>query len=164
MTYAEMLIRAYEGEVSGQVFFSLLASARNKPIEKQKLEFLAVLEARTAAALLPILRRDSLTARSPAELEEDGARDAVLYSNASWPEMNARFASDFAPFVDEFREAEKLAPARDIALMELITAHEIAIIDFAASEAAGGNGGMRHLQAYVDRLDAYLAQAAQLRV
>ena len=63
MAYGDMLIRAYEGEVAGQAFFATLARARDVWREKQELHFLAALEARTAAALEPLLRRDRLKAR-----------------------------------------------------------------------------------------------------
>jgi hypothetical protein len=157
MTYRDQLLAAYEGEVIGCTFFSELAKAAESADAKRKLHFLAGLETRTAALLAPLMERHNLTPRPMPDLVAEGVRDAGRYAGLSWPALNAKFAADFPPYVDEFVATEALAPSRDLPVCKLVTLHEIALVEFAREEMAGTGFGMGHLQSYLSQLEMYQA-------
>lgn len=157
MTYHAQLLKAYEGEVIGQTFFSALSHGRASFSEKQTLQFLAGLEVRTAGILHPLIERYNLTPRSGHELNEEGLRDAGKYAGLEWGPLNARFAADFPPYADEFLAIERMAPEQDLSICKLVTAHEIALIAFAREEVEGTGLGMSHLLGYVAQIDSYNA-------
>ena len=155
MTYHDHLLKAYEGELIGRVFFNELAKSAATPAAARKLEFLAGIEVRTARVMAPLISRYGLQPRSADNLDAQGRRDAAKYAGLPWDVMNARFVAEFPPYVDEFLDAEAAAPATDLRVMQLVTAHEVALIAFSKEEAAGGDGGMAQLQVYLTQLDAY---------
>lgn len=157
ISYHDRLLNAYEGELIGEIFFVALAEAASAADEKRKLQYMAGLEIKTAALLAPLIERHGLTPRPRPELVAEGLRDASKYSGGTWQQLNARFAADFLPYVEAFIETEKLAPSADRRVMELVTAHEIALVDFAKDEAAGAVDSKRHLLKYVRSLDEYTA-------
>ena len=157
MSYYDKLLNAYEGELIGEVFFAALSDVAGAPDEKSKLRYLAGLETRTAGLLAPLIERYGLTPRPQADLVAEGLRDAAKFAGGTWQQLNARFAVDFLPYVDDFIATEGLAPSADRRVMELVTAHEVALVDFAKTEAAGAEDSMRHLLKYVRLLDEHYA-------
>jgi len=155
MTYHDYLLKAYEGEINGYTFFSELAKAASSEDAKRKLHFLAGLETRTAGILEPLIERHGLTPRSKADLAAEGVRDANKYAGLDWIDLNARFVAEFPPYVDEFLATEALAPAEDLRVCKLVTAHEIALIDFSKEEVAESGMGMVPLQSYFALLEKY---------
>lgn len=157
MTYHAKLLAAYEGEIIGYTFFSALAKAAEAADEQRKLHFLAGLETRTSAILAPLIARYNLAPRADDELKKEGQRDAAKYAGLDWAQLNARFVAEFPPYVDDFLATEALAPDEDQRILKLVTAHEIALIDFAKEEVAGTDFGMGHLQGYFAQLEKYHA-------
>lgn len=157
MTYHDQILKAYEGEIIGYTFFSELAKVAENADAKRKLHFLAGLETRTAGILEPLIERYNLTPRSRTELVTEGQRDAQKYAGLDWVQLNTRFVAEFPPYVDEFQATEALAPEEDLRICRLVTAHEIALIDFAKEEVAETEFGMGHLQGYFAQLEKYQA-------
>ena len=133
---AALWVKAYQGEVTGEVLFATAAEATTDPDHRRKLEVLAELERKTREACAPAMVRHGL----PTDPDPQTVADARLLGEAvaqmSWSEFMASFAPITAEFLVLYRRIGQVSPA-DSAESDLLVAHENALAEFALRELAG---------------------------
>ncbi len=138
--YRAELLAAYEGEIGGEITAAtLIRHLAVDPVRAVKLDLLRRLEARVGAALAPIVER--LGAR-PADMDRiaAGARDRAL-AIADWETLIGHFGPQLQPYVTRFEALRQAARPGDEAALDLLVAHEQALIQFGELETAGDESG-----------------------
>ncbi|MCC5984504.1 MAG: FAD-dependent oxidoreductase [Rhodobacteraceae bacterium] len=134
--YLDALLRAYEEEVEGEAWYRALAQRMVQSRHKEKMLLLAEVERATAEAVRPLIDRYGLTPAPRAALVATGQAQAARGAQ-DWDTLLDQMTDSFPGYVDDFKEIEALGPAADQPLLALMTAHEIAAIDFLHLEAKG---------------------------
>ncbi|MEM9139696.1 MAG: hypothetical protein AAGB15_07675 [Pseudomonadota bacterium] len=153
--YLPTLLQYYEEEIAGEAFFQELADRLPEQHQKEKMRLLADVEARTAAIVHPLLLRYGLTPKDTAALmtEGKGGADSVPQD---WDALIGYMADKFPDYIDDFKRLEAMAPDADRPLLEQMTEHEVAAIEFLERERAGRTDATepltRFLSATVDAL------------
>lgn len=135
--YADYVEARYQGEVGGEALFAALAEARVDAEEARKVRVLERLERETKEVLAPEVEA---VGRSLAPDEAKAAGNRALgteLGGAEWLELMGVMRTQLVDFVEQFRSAESLAPPGREALLQHVTAHEQALLDFAEAELAG---------------------------
>ena len=139
--YADYVEVRYQGELLGELVFEEMARARKDPEEARKLRVLAQLERETRELLAPEVEALGRSTRpDPEKLDQARAVGGPM-SDAPWADVLKGFEAQIAPLVEEFRKAEALAPPGKEALLQHVTAHEQALLDFAKAETAAPAAG-----------------------
>ena len=144
--YLQTLLRYYEEEISGEAYFYALA---DHFAEREKVILLARIERRAAEAVLPLLEKYSLTPRDESVIHSEGRSDPELHQSQSWPEFMAYMIKRYPAYVDDFRALEQMAPVEDLTALNVLTDHEVAVIDFAEKELAGDPDSLAPLLKYL---------------
>jgi hypothetical protein len=131
-----LLLKAYRGEVTGEILFGTVAAGLEDPERKRKFEALTKLEARTREACLPALRRHGVPTEPDRETVEGSKVLAEAVAAMSWEDL----LSSFAPITSQFlllyhRIGEISEEDRDIS--QLLVDHEHALRLFADRELRG---------------------------
>jgi hypothetical protein len=128
-------VKAYQGEVLGEVLFDRMADQIDDEEHKSKMRVLATLERRTKESIAPALERAGLsTAPDPESL-----RTAEALSSAAatpWEDLLATFEPITSQFCAMYRRIGELDPSES-EMSELLVAHELALRNFARAEIAG---------------------------
>jgi len=131
-----LLVQAYQGEVSGEVLFGIVASGTDDPERRRKFEVLTRLEAKTREACLPAMRRHGL----PTDPDPKTVADAKVLGEAvlgmTWEQLLSSFEPITSQFLALYRRIGEISEA-DRAESGLLVAHEQALMDFARRELAG---------------------------
>jgi hypothetical protein len=134
---ATLWVKAYQGEVSGEVLFGHLKEQSQEADRRQKLEVLRQLEARTRNALIPAMEHSAL----PTDPDPDVVRDAEALAKAAaslpWSDLMAAFEPITTQFISLYERIGDLAHEEDRAIAALLVAHEEALREFARRELAG---------------------------
>lgn len=134
---ATLLVKAYQGEVSGEALFGRLKERVEDPDRRRKLEVLRLLEARTRSALMPAMERNDL----PTEPDPDVVRDAETLGDAAaslpWSDLMAAFDPITTQFIGLYERIGELAPEQDRWASRLLVAHEEALREFGRRELDG---------------------------
>jgi hypothetical protein len=134
---AALWVKAYQGEVSGEVLFGHLKEQSQEADRRQKLEILCLLEARTRNAIVPAMEHGAL----PTDPDPDVVRDAEILAQAAaslpWSDLMAAFEPITTQFIGLYKRIGDLARQEDRAIAELLVAHEEALREFARRELAG---------------------------
>ena len=144
--YLQTLLRYYEEEISGEAYFYALADHFD---EREKVILLARIERRAAEAVLPLLEKYGLTPRDETVCHSEGKSHLKLHQSQSWPEFMAYMIKRYPGYVDDFRALEQMAPDADLPALNLLTQHEVAVIDFAQKEIAGDPHSINPLLRYL---------------
>ncbi len=134
--YLETLLAYYEEEVEGEAWYRALAQRMLQRRHKEKMLLLAEVERATAEAVRPLIDRYGLTPAPRAALVASGQSQAASGAQ-DWDTLLAQMTESFPPYVDDFKALEAMGPAADQPLLALMTAHEIAAIEFLHLEAKG---------------------------
>jgi hypothetical protein len=130
-------VKAYQGEVSGEVLFGHLKEQSKEADRRHKLEVLRQLEARTRNALLPAMEHAAL----PTDPDPEVVRDAEVLAKAAaplpWSDLMAAFEPVTTRFISLYERIGDLARDEDRAIAGLLVAHEEALREFARRELAG---------------------------
>jgi hypothetical protein len=130
-------VKAYQGEVSGEVLFGRLSELVVEPDHRRRLDVLRELEARTKAALVPAMEHHGL----PTDADPDVERDARALADASaslpWSVLMEAFEPITTQFIALYTRIGALARPEDRAVADLLVAHEEALRAFARLELAG---------------------------
>jgi hypothetical protein len=132
----ELLARAYQGEILGELLFGGIADGLEDPDQAAAMRTLATLERRTKEAVAPALERAGVSTETDPETQ---ALAAALLAGAlalSWGELMATFGPITAQFIPLYRRIGELSPA-DRETSSLLVAHEEALRDFSEAEIAG---------------------------
>jgi len=133
---ATLWVKAYQGEVTGELLFQSLAEAMEDSDNRQKLEILTLLERRTREALVPVMERNGLsTDPDPENLAATKViRDVA--ASMSWAELWTSAESITTEFLALYTRIKTLATDEQEAA-DLLVAHEEALRDFGRKELAG---------------------------
>ncbi len=133
--YLETLQLYYEEEIEGQAYFAALADRLDVPDQQEKMRMMADVERFAAAAVQPLLRKYGIVPRDAEGLNQSGRAQAETARN-DWDGLIADMRRTFPGYVDDFERLEAMAPASDLPMLKVLTAHEVAAIDFLEREAA----------------------------
>jgi dimethylamine/trimethylamine dehydrogenase len=145
--YLATLLRYYEEEISGEAYFYALAD--HFP-ERDKIILLARIERRAAQAIEPLLKKYGLQPREESVLKNLERSYLKLHQTFSWTEFMSYMVDRYPDYLDEFHALEKMAPFEDLAALNLLTEHEVAVIDFAEKELAGDSDSLLPLLQYLE--------------
>ncbi len=133
---AELWVRAYQGEVLGELLFGGLADRLDDPDHAAKMRVLATLERRTKEAAAPALERAGIPTGPDPEMQ---ATATALLPGAlamSWRELMGTIGPITAQYIPLYQRIGELDPA-ERETSELLVAHEAALRSFAHAEIEG---------------------------
>jgi hypothetical protein len=149
--YDDLLLDAYRGEVLGAALFGAMADAATDDRQREQLQALQRVEARTATRLRDLVDAAGLDAGTDRPAA-DGLQMAEATRDGDWATFLATLRSALPPFLANFERLREIGVPDDPVLEDLV-AHERAIDRFAELELEG-----RHPDALAV-LDAHLANA-----
>lgn len=130
-------VKAYQGEVSGEVLFGRLAENSGDPEHRRKLDVLRELEARTRHALVPAMQRHGLPIEPDPAVERDATALADGVATLPWSDLLSAFEPITTQFLAMYRRIGELAPPEDREVAGLLVDHEEALCEFARRELSG---------------------------
>jgi hypothetical protein len=143
-----LLIKAYQGEVSGEVLFGRLSQRTDDADHRHKLEVLRLLEARTRNAMVPAMERNGLPTDPDPEVEHDAETLADAAASLAWSDLLAAFEPITTQFIDLYQRIGELAAGEDRAVAELLVSHEVALREFGRRELSDrGNDSLDQITA-----------------
>lgn len=145
--YLETLLQYYEEEISGEAYFYALTEHF---AEREKIIMLARIERDAAQAVEPLLQKYGLKPRRESVLKNEGLSHVELHKSYSWAEFMAYIVERYPGYLDQFRALEQMAPPEDLAALNDLTGHEIAVIEFARRELARDPDSLAPLHQYLD--------------
>lgn len=139
-TYRAEILAAYEGEIGGEITSAILIRhLAVDAIRAEKLDLLRRLEDRVATALAPIVKRLGATPADPIRIAEDARSRALAID--TWEALIVHFGPQLDAYVKRFEVLRNAARPGDETVLDLLVAHERALIDFGISEVAGDEAG-----------------------
>ena len=139
--YATYLEERYQGEVYGEALFKTMASACSHPERARKLRRLEQLERETKDFLLPLVKGVGYSGEESAARIAEGEQLGGQLANAPWADLMKGFVPELERFVQEFEQAEALAPPGKESEFRHVTAHERALLEFSQRELSGDEQG-----------------------
>jgi hypothetical protein len=133
---ATLWFKAYQGEVSGEVLFGIVAAASDDPDQRRKMELLTRLEERTRKACVPAMVRNGLSTDPDAKTVSEAEALGEVVVTMSWADFLSAFEAITTDFIALYERIGELAAA-DKAESEILVAHELALREFARRELAG---------------------------
>jgi len=144
--YLDTLLRYYEEEISGEAYFYALADYFE---ERDKMILLAKTERVAAQAIEPLLQKYALIPKDEAELKIQDQSYVELHRSYSWSEFMAYVVGRYPGYLDDFAALEQMAPPEDLPALNILTEHEVAVIDFAEKELRGDPDSLISLNRYL---------------
>ena len=144
--YLKTLLSYYEEEISGEAYLYALAQHFD---ETDKIHLLARIERRAAESIQPLLVKYGLEPRDESVLNREGRSYLESHESYSWPEFMEHIVKRYPGYLDEFHALEQMAPVDDLPALNILTDHEVAVIDFAKKEIAGDPASIRPLLQYL---------------
>ena len=144
--YLDTLLKYFEDEISGEAYFYGLAEHF---VEHEKTILLARVERRAAEAVRPLLHKYGLEPREESVIHDQGKGFVHLHQCYSWREFMTHIIKRYPGYLDDFAGLENLAPAEDLPALNILTEHEVAVIDFAKMELAGNPDSLLPLNRYL---------------
>ena len=148
--YLDTLLLYYEEEVEGEAYFQALAKVAENPDHRDKLNLLTKVEHHAASVTLPLIRKYALTPRSDVTLFRSGQEQAHK-AEMPWDDLLAEMVRTFPAYIDDFLRLEAMAPHEDLPRLKLLTAHEVAAIEFLDLEVSGARDSVAPLNAYLEK-------------
>ncbi|MEO1600282.1 MAG: FAD-dependent oxidoreductase [Pseudomonadota bacterium] len=146
--YHETLLRYYEEELAGEVYFRALADRLTDPAHKQAMTLMADVEAHCAAIVAPLIARYDLTPQPAASLDASGRAEADA-GPQDWDGLIAQMRETFPGYIGDFLRLEAMAPEADRPVLKRMTEHEVVAIAFLEAEAAGMADSTAPLRRYL---------------
>ncbi len=147
LDYLETLLSYYEDEISGEAYFYALA---DHFAERDKIILLARIERVAAQAIEPLLEKYGLTPKDESVLKRQVRSYLELHQSYSWQEFITYIVDRYPAYLDEFKTLEQMAPNEDLEALNILTNHEVAVIDFAERELAGDPNSLTPLIQYLE--------------
>jgi dimethylamine/trimethylamine dehydrogenase len=144
--YLKTLLSYYEEEISGEAYLYALAEHFD---EKDKMNLLARIERRAAESIQPLLEKYGLEPRDESVLNREGRGYLESHESYSWPEFMEYIVKRYPGYLDDFHALEQMAPDADLPALNILTDHEVAVIDFAKKEIAGDPSSTTALLQYL---------------
>ena len=132
----ELWVRAYQGEVLGELLFGGIAEKLDDADHAAKMRVLATLEQRTKEATAPALERADIPTGPDPEMQATATALLPAALAMSWSELMGTIGPITAQYIPLYQRIGELSPAeRETA--ELLVAHEVALRAFARAEIDG---------------------------
>jgi len=144
--YLDTLLRYFEDEISGEAYFYGLAEHF---AEREKTILLARVERHAAEAVRPLLHKYGLEPRQESVIRDQGKAYVEVHQSYSWREFMTYIVKRYPGYLDDFAGLENLAPAEDLPALNVLTDHEVAVIEFAEMELAGDPDSLKPLYDYM---------------
>jgi hypothetical protein len=129
-------VKAYQGEVLGELLFGLVADGLADPGQAAKMRVLSSLERRTKEAIEPSVERAGLPTEPDADMVTTAEALAPGALAMGWAELMATLPPITEQYIPLYERIGELDPSEQAA-SELLVAHEKALRDFARAETAG---------------------------
>jgi hypothetical protein len=133
---AALWVKAYQGEVSGEIVFGGVGTRSDDPEHRRKMEVLRLLEARTKEACVPAMIRHGLPTEPDPQTVSEAEALAEMVAPLPWSDFMGAFEAITTEFLAVYHRIGEISPA-DRAESELLVAHEEALREFARREVAG---------------------------
>lgn len=149
-SFTEGFALCYADEVSGETYFATFATAEPDPRRAAFWNKIALIENRTEAAIRPLAQALGVVPPVLAALRQSGCDEALANPILSWKAAMEEMVSDYPAYLDEFAQLKDIAPSEALDAMDLLYAHEVAMIEFAKLELAGDPHSIAPLDRYLD--------------
>ncbi len=133
-----LLIKAYNGEVLGEVLFARLAEQVDDPEHAHKMRVLSTLERRTQEALVAPLERAGLPVEPDANTIAEAESLAEALADVPWPDLMGSFEPVTTQYAAMYARIGELDPSEQ-ATADLLVAHELALRSFGRMELDGND-------------------------
>jgi len=144
--YLKTLLSYYEDEISGEAYLTALAQHFD---ETDKINLLTRIERRAAESIQPLLEKYGLEPRDESVLNREGRSYLESHESYSWSEFMEYIVKRYPGYLAEFHALERMAPVADLPALNILTDHEVAVIDFAKLEIAGDSNSTTPLLQYL---------------
>ena len=138
----ELWVKAYQGEVLGELLFGGIAEQLADPDQAAKMRVVATLERRTKEATAPALERAGVSTEPDPEMQ---VMATVLIPGAlamTWSDLMATIGPITEQYIPLYQRIGELSPAeRETA--DLLVAHEVALRDVRRAPKSPGIGPAR---------------------
>jgi hypothetical protein len=127
----ELWVESYQGEILGEVVFSLMAERAGDPLRRQALQALALLESSTRQMAEPLLKRRGIDPGGTEATVSEATAMASTAADLPWTEFLGFFQPEVSEFLAKYRRLVVLARdeyEREVA--EAYVAHEEALETF----------------------------------
>jgi hypothetical protein len=161
--HARRLIRAFEGEVFGESFFTEMARHRTDQHEADVLITLATLERHMGFALAALLDDWDVEAPDPGQSRRRGVESAERLANQSWNEFLSEFATGTSRALAGYERLRAAAPEPDHPTLVLLSEHEIALRDFAEIAQQGTADPLAPVRKMIQGLSSHRSVGAATR-
>ncbi len=158
--YLETLLLYYEEEIVGEAYFYGLADRLIEADQKKKMVLMGDVERHAANAVRPLLNKYGLTPRTDKVLHALGQEQAASGSG-NWAESLDEMRKTFPGYVDDFLNLEAMALKMDLTLLQFLTEHERAAIEFLDKELTDRANSADPLLAYIKSTPEGLAAVKQ---
>jgi dimethylamine/trimethylamine dehydrogenase len=148
-TYRATLLDYFEEEIGGEAYFHGLAEHFDEPGASEKLALLGEVERCAAEAVRPLLQRHGLNPRDESALAAEGKTYVARHAGLAWSAFVAHMVERYPAYIDDFLGLEAMAPPEDLAMLRVLTEHEVVTIDFARLEESGAADSTRPLRDYI---------------
>jgi hypothetical protein len=148
-SYFEALLKAYEGEIAGEVYFKTLSGMFTEPTYSQNLLLLAAVEQRTSLALQPLINRHRIEPSYRAELVAVGNSWVTERAFRHWQDLINNMTTHYPGYIEKFKALEAAGPIEDKPALKILVEHEIALLDFAECEKAGDTNSLARVQSFL---------------
>ena len=147
-SYEEGLRISYEEEVEGAAYFAELARYQ-LPENRRALLLLADMERVTARTIAPLLLRHGIAVADDGKLRAHGVAEARAKQPTAWTDLIAEMASTYQSFVEEFMAIKAMAPPEDLPSLDVLVAHEQAMLSFAVMHQRGDSECLKPLTSFL---------------
>ncbi len=146
--YLQTLLSYYEDEIVGEGYFYGLVSHFD---EREKLTLLARIECRAAASIFPLLKKYELQPGDESDLKMQATGCVKQHASFSWLGLMSHMVKRYPGYLDDFKTLQQMAPDEDLEALNLLTDHEVAVIEFAEKELTGDLDSLTPLREYLAR-------------
>jgi hypothetical protein len=151
-TYLKEIVSAYQAEVRGEATFSTLAQHVTSGDEVEIWRTLARLESTTRQRLIPLLQRHGLDTTPDPEQWRLGQERGRARAAAGFAATIQSMTESLLPYLSLYTRLEAEGPAEDRSELAFLSAHEIALHEFAVrASAGGGRDSLAPVWALLDR-------------
>ena len=103
-----------------------------------------------AQAIEPLLEKYALIPKDEAELRNLGQSYIEIHQSYSWSQFMTHVVERYPGYLDDFTALEQMAPPEDLPALNILTEHEVAVIDFAEKELRGDPDSLVALHRYLE--------------
>jgi hypothetical protein len=132
----ELWVKAYQGEVLGEILFGAIAEHLADPDHAAKMRMLATLERRTKEAAAPALERAGIPVEPDPDVQATATALLPGALSLTWTDLMATIGPITAQYIPLYQRIGELSPS-ERATADLLVDHEAALRDFARAEIAG---------------------------